>query len=72
MSTGLIALETLRSKMVGFLRLHFNFSTIYTINYESPQNSAADGLMVSLVGLTLSITGAKIPGFTSKVQIKLM
>merc|ERR1719500_433047 len=27
---------------------------------------AADGLMVSLVGLTLSITGANIPGFTSK------
>ena len=25
--------------------------------------------MVSLVGLTLSITGAKIPGFTSKVEI---
>ena len=66
MSTGLIALETL---MVGF----FNSAlTIQSTTAADDYCNTALCLMVNLVGITLNITGAKIPGFASKVKIKFM
>ena len=47
----------------------FDSTLIVKLN---PEHSAAAGLMVSLVGLTIKITGAEIPGFDLKVQFDLM
>ena len=47
----------------------FDSTLIVKLN---PEHSAAVGLMVSLVGLTIKITGAEIPGFDLKVQFELM
>ena len=64
---------TLPSKGVGIfshnLRIFFSFKLL---NHLNPEHPAANALMISLLGIAVKVTGAKIPGLNLEVKIIMM